>query len=159
MEIEQKSHLVFQLNNESFAINVSNIQGILEVPGITALPQMPDYFEGVIKYNDRAVPVINTRLKMGLPKSEFDQNTCIIMLQMLGEQGTINMGAVVDAVEEVIEVAEDEVLDPPVIGTNYHPHFVKGMIKTEAGFTMILDVDEFIRPAMQNLKEFNNVSA
>ncbi len=142
MEKAQKSHLVFQLNKEAFAFNVSHIQSIVEVPQITTVPQMPDYFEGIIKFNGEAVPVINTRIKFGMPKSEFNQNTCIIILQVNSPKGEMNLGALVDSVDEVMEVDEEEILESPTTGKQYDTQFIKGLVKSDTGFIMVLNADE-----------------
>src|SRR5215470_19269984 len=91
-------YLTFGLGKEEFAIEVLRVREIMGVQEITSVPQMPEYMKGVINLRGKVVPVVDLRLKFGLPAAEYDQRTCIIVVQVQGESGTILMGVVVDGV-------------------------------------------------------------
>src|SRR5690606_36978993 len=98
-----QSYLTFRLRDEIFAANVKKVLEILEIPRITKLPHSPEYMRGVINLRGNVMPVINTRLKFGLPQSEDTITSCIVVLDIDIEGQNVTLGAVVDGVQEVIE--------------------------------------------------------
>src|SRR3954454_15011747 len=94
-------YLTFQLASEEFGIRVLKVREIMGLQDITAVPQTPAHVKGVINLRGKVIPVIDLRLKFGLPPGEYDQRTCIIVAQVQGESGPIQMGVIVDGVSEV----------------------------------------------------------
>lgn len=134
------SYLTFTLNHESFAINVSKVIEILEVPRITKIPKAPDYMKGVINLRGNVLPVIDTRIKFGMPPIENTIDTCIVVLEIeIGEE-QLTIGAIMDSVKEVVDFPPDEIKPSPALGTDYNPEFIEGIIKFDDKFTMILDI-------------------
>lgn len=159
-ETEQalNSYLSFGLGHESFAAKVSKVIEILEVPHITKVPKSPDFMRGVINLRGTVLPVVDTRLKFGLEEVADTVNTCIIVFNISFDTDVIMVGALVDAVQEVFEMKEEELLPPPSIGGKYKTEFIRGMAKKEEKFLMVLDVDKiFSSEEMLNLN--NNVDA
>ena len=136
-----KTYLSFRLKKELFAINVSKVLTILEMKPITKVPNSPDYMRGVINLRGNVLPVIDMRLKFGMPTIEFTQETCIIVLNIVIEEDPIQLGILVDAVDAVLEIQDDEIVESPTIGTRYKVEFIKGMYKLDDGFIMILNID------------------
>src|SRR5437764_2498928 len=97
-------YLTFQLVNEEFGVRVLKVREIMGLQEITAVPQTPGHVKGVINLRGKVIPVIDLRLKFGLPAAEYNQRTCIIVTQMRGETGPILMGIVVDGVSEVLNL-------------------------------------------------------
>lgn len=137
-----ESYLSFKLQKESFAVNVSKVIEIMEVPPITRVPKSPEYMRGVINLRGTVLPVVDTRLKFGLPKVADSINTCIIVFSIQLETEVIMVGALVDAVQEVFEFNEEGLKPPPSIGGRYKNEFIRGMARREDDFIMILDVDK-----------------
>ena len=89
-------YLTFQLGQEEFGIRVLKVREIMGLQDITAVPQTPSHVKGVINLRGKVVPVIDLRLKFGLPAAEYTQRTCIIVTQVQGESASVMMGIIVD---------------------------------------------------------------
>jgi purine-binding chemotaxis protein CheW len=137
------SYLSFKLGDETFAANVSKVLNILEMTKITKVPKAPEYMKGVINLRGTVLPLIDTRIKFGLTTTEFTANTCILVLDIQIENDSLHVGALVDGVQEVLEIEPQQILPPPNIGSKYHSDFISGMYKVgEEQFIMILDMDK-----------------
>lgn len=146
METEEKktisSYLSFKLEDELFAANVHKVLNILELVKITKVPRSPEYMKGVINLRGSVLPVVDIRRKFGLKPIEYTKNTVILVLNVKVEGETIDVGALVDSVQEVFEIKEEEILPPPSIGAKYKSKFIEGMFKKdEEEFIMILNMD------------------
>ncbi|MBN1596954.1 MAG: chemotaxis protein CheW [Bacteroidales bacterium] len=136
------SFLSFRIGSEVFAANVRNVLNILEMTKITKVPKASSYMKGVINLRGNVLPIIDSRLKFGLEETEYTTNTCIIVLELHIGNDPITVGAIVDSVNEVLEIDDDNILPPPGIGTNFRSDFLKGMAKKDEGFIMLLDVEK-----------------
>lgn len=138
---ETRQYLTFQLAEEVFAVEVAKVREILEFSSITKVPQTPDFMRGVINLRGSVVPVMDMRLKFGLPETEKTVNTCIIVVEVNHEGDTIIIGALADSVQEVFELEPDQIEPAPRIGTKLNTDFLLGMGKHDGQFIMILDID------------------
>ena len=136
------SYLSFKLENELFAAHVSKVLNILEMTKITKVPKSPAYMLGVMNLRGTVLPVVDTRMKFGLKISVYTINTCIIVLEIEIDGETVMVGALVDAVQEVLEVEAENILPPPSIGSKYKSEFIEGVTKSGDNFIMILDMDK-----------------
>jgi purine-binding chemotaxis protein CheW len=136
------SYLSFRLGHETFAVNVGKVIEILEVPRITKVPKAPSYMRGVINLRGTVLPVLSSRLKFGLEAASDTVDTCIVVFNISIDTEQVVIGALVDAVQEVFEMDENELLPPPGIGGKYKNDFIKGMAKVDEDFVMVLDVDK-----------------
>src|SRR5687768_13879314 len=98
-----ESYLTFGLGDEIFATNVCKVLEILEIPKITKVPRCPPFMRGVINLRGSVLPVIDARSKFGLSETNDTVNSCIMVLEISMQEQDIKIGAVVDAVQEVIE--------------------------------------------------------
>jgi len=137
-----QTYLSFKMAEELFAINVSKVINILEMRHITKVPKTPDYMKGVINLRGTVLPVVDLRIKFGLPEAENTVDTSIIVLNIEKEGETIMLGTLVDAVREVLELKDDEIADSPSIGTKYNSGYIQGMYRMDEHFIMILDIDK-----------------
>ncbi len=140
-ENKQKSYLSFKLGKETFASSVSKVVNILEMPQITEVPQTPDYMVGVMNVRGEVLPVIDSRTKFGMEPTTITSNTCVLVLEIEVETSKIKIGAIVDSVEEVLEIEEDDIKSSPTIGTKYNTEFILGMVQKNESFIMILDME------------------
>lgn len=136
------SYLSFKIGDEVFAANVKNVLNILEMTPITKVPKSPAYMKGVINLRGTVLPVVDSRTKFGIEETEQTTNTCIIVLELHVGSEPIMIGAIVDAVKEVLEIDTSDILPPPNIGTNFRSEYLKGMAQSEGGFIMILDAEK-----------------
>ena len=109
-------YLIFHLNQEEFAIRVLKVREIMGIQDITAVPQTPPHMRGVINLRGKVIPVIDLRLKFGLPELEYTPRTCIIVVNVHGAEGPLVMGIIVDGVAEVLNLTGQEIEDTPDFG-------------------------------------------
>ncbi|MBE9468754.1 MAG: chemotaxis protein CheW [Bacteroidetes bacterium] len=148
------SYLVFQIGNEFFSTNVGKILGIQEMVKITKVPKTPNYIIGVINLRGNVLPVIDTRIKFGLKETEFTVNTCIVVMEANIDNNTVQIGALVDSVNSVIEIEKGDILPPPNIGGKFQNEFINGMIKDDDKFIILLNIDKiFSSTELINIKE------
>jgi purine-binding chemotaxis protein CheW len=142
--VETRQYLTFQLGDEVFALDVSRVREILEFTRITQVPKTPDYMKGVINLRGNVVPVVDMRLKLGLAETVKTVDTCIVVVEVLSEGENIVMGALVDSVQEVIEIEHDQIEPAPKIGIQLNTDFVAGMGKKDDRFVIILNMDKVL---------------
>lgn len=137
------SYLSFKLGEETFAANVSKVLNILELTKITAVPKAPAYLKGVINLRGTVLPVVDTRIKFGLTPTEATMNTCILVLEVEVEGEHLQVGALVDSVQEVFEIEKNQILPPPNLGNRFRSEFISGMVKlSDELFIMLLEMDK-----------------
>ena len=139
---EATQHLTFKLDEEILALDISKVREVLEFTSVTKVPQTPDFMCGVINLRGGVVPVVDLRLKFGMPKAEKTVNTCIIIVEVSLDGETTVLGALADSVQEVLELEPDQIEPAPKIGTRLKTDFIKGMGKRDEQFIMILDIDK-----------------
>jgi purine-binding chemotaxis protein CheW len=135
-------YLTFQLSTEEFGIRVLKVREIMGLQDITPVPQTPPHIKGVINLRGKVVPVIDLRLKFGLPAAEYTQRTCIIVTQVQGQSSMILMGIVVDGVSEVLNLSGQEIEDTPDFGEAISDQYLLGMAKVKGKVKILLDIDK-----------------
>jgi len=138
---ETTQYLSFKLGEEIFAVDVAKVREILDVIAITKVPQTPDFMRGVINLRGSVVPVMDMRLKFGMPPTERTVNTCIIVMEVTEEGETMVLGVLADSVQEVLDMEPDQIEPAPRIGTRLRSDYIKGMGKHSDRFIIILDID------------------
>ncbi len=147
------SYLTFKLGEEEFAAHVSKVLSIMEMVKITKVPRSPEYMQGVINLRGQVLPVVDTRIKFGMSPTEFTANTCIVVMEVEVNGEYVQVGTLVDSVQEVLEITEDQIQPPPSIGSNYKSEFIYGMAKVNENFIMMLDMDKvFSAEEMMNVQ-------
>lgn len=137
-----KSYLSFKVGGELFAAHVSSVLNILEMSRITKVPRAPRYMLGVINLRGSVLPVIDTRIKFGMPVTDNTDKTCIIVTELeLGDE-TVRVGALADSVEEVLEMEKENIIPPQSIGNLSETDFIQGVMNINEEFIMILDMNK-----------------
>ena len=137
-------YLTFQLGQEEFGIRVLKVREIMGIQEITRVPQTPPHVKGVINLRGKVVPVIDLRLKFGLPAADYTQRTCIIVTEIMGESGLILVGAIVDGVSEVVNLAASDIEDTPDFGDDAAGQYLLGMAKVKGKVKILLDIDKVL---------------
>lgn len=137
-------YLTFHLGNEEFGVRVLRVREIMGLQEITSVPQTPCHVKGVINLRGKVIPVIDLRLKFGLPSAEYGQRTCIIVAQVQGESRPILMGVIVDAVSEVLNLTGVEIEDTPDFGEDAAGNYLLGMAKVKGKVKILLDIDKVL---------------
>lgn len=155
MTIERKSNqqqfLTFQLGEEIFAVNVAQVREILDLIQITRVPQMPEYMLGVINLRGSVVPVIDLRRKFGLEAVEQTRDSCVIVLEVALDDELVVVGALADAVLEVLELDDHQIEPPPRLGMKLKTDFIRGMGRKDERFLILLDIDRIFSTDEINL--------
>ena len=134
-------YVTFSLGDELFGVEVTRTREILSLTPVTSVPQTPDYLLGVINLRGQVVPVVDMRLKLGLPAGEDTEDTCIIVVEVQVDGESITVGALADAVREVLDIRADQIEPPPRLGTRLNTEFITGMGKVDEQFMILLNID------------------
>ena len=135
-------YLTFKLGQESYGIAVLKIREIIRMTDITTVPQMPTYVKGVINLRGKIIPVADLRVRFGLEEAPSTQHTCIVVVQVTLPTGSkVQTGLIVDSVEEVINLAQNEIEEAPDFGANVDTRYILGMAKVKGVVKTLLDID------------------
>ena len=138
-------YLTFSLQRESYGIDVLAVREIIRLTGITAVPEMPPYVKGVINLRGKIIPVTDLRLRFGFTDVKDTDQTCIIVVQVkLPDGRKAQMGVVVDAVEEVINLSAGDIEETPDFGGTISTAYILGMAKVKGSVKTLLDIDRVI---------------
>jgi purine-binding chemotaxis protein CheW len=137
-------YLVFQLGREEFGIRVLKVREIMGILDITAVPQTAAHVKGVINLRGKVIPVVDLRLKFGLPEAEYTQRTCVIVVQVQAGAGPTLMGIVVDGVAEVLNLVASDIEDTPDFGEGIETPYLYGMAKVKGKVKILLDIDQVL---------------
>lgn len=139
-------YLTVGLDREAYGIAVLKVREIIRMQKITPVPQMPPYIKGVINLRGRVIPVVDLRIKFGLEAVVADR-TCIVVVQVkLPTEQTVQMGLIVDNVEEVATLGEAEIEPTPDFGTKLNTEYILGMAKVKGEVKTLLDIDRVVAP-------------
>ncbi|OGP15505.1 MAG: chemotaxis protein CheW [Deltaproteobacteria bacterium GWA2_54_12] len=138
---ETAQYLTFRLEEEVFALDITQVREVLDFTTITKVPRTPEFMRGVINLRGSVVPVVDMRLKFGMSRTEQTLNTCIIIVEINIDGDRLILGALADSVQEVIELGPGQIEPAPRIGTRLDTEFIKGMGKRDEEFIIILDID------------------
>jgi purine-binding chemotaxis protein CheW len=137
----EAQYLTFLLGGEMFAIGILGIKEILEYGQLTGVPMMPACVRGVINLRGAVVPVVDLAARFGDAPVEVTKRTCIVIIEVSTDDGRQDIGVVVDAVSEVLEIPAGEIEPAPAFGAQIRADFIAGMGKLNGRFVIILDVN------------------
>ncbi len=137
-------YLTVVLDNEAYGIAVLKVREIIRMQKITPVPQMPEYVKGVINLRGRVIPVVDLRAKFGLT-AVFTERTCIVVVQVDALSGKpMQMGLIVDSVEDVLNVAADMIEPAPSFGAAINTSYLLGMAKAKGEVKTLLDINRVV---------------
>jgi len=140
-EEREGKYLTFSLSDEEYGIGILKIKEIIGMMKVTTVPQTPEFVKGVINLRGKVIPVIDLRIRFGMESMDYTERTCIIVVEIDGTSGTVQIGIVVDSVSEVLNIKADEIEDTPTFGTKLKTDYILGMAKMEGGVKILLDID------------------
>jgi purine-binding chemotaxis protein CheW len=141
---KEGKYLTFTLAEEEYGIGILKIKEIIGMIPITSVPQTPEFVKGVVNLRGKVIPVMDLRLRFGMAEIDYTERTCIIVVEIDGQTGTIMIGVVVDAVSEVLNIKAEDIEDPPTFGTALNTEYILGMAKMEGGVKILLDIDRVL---------------
>ena len=132
--------VTFRLDNETYGINVMQVQEVLRYSDIAPVPGAPDYVLGIVNLRGNVVTVLDTRLRFGLEPAEVTDNTRIVIIE--AEKQVI--GILVDSVAEVVYLKSSEIESAPNVGTNESAKFIQGVCNRENELLILVDRDKLL---------------
>ena len=140
-----EKYLTFNLERESFGIDVLVVREIIRLTNITAVPQLPHYVKGVINLRGKIIPVIDLRLRFGFENVKDTEQTCIIVVQVQMPDGRkTQMGLIVDGVEEVVNLNSGDIEETPDFGGKISTDYIIGMAKVKGSVKTLLNIDRVL---------------
>lgn len=143
--------LSFRLGDEEYGVEILRVREIIGIIDITSLPQTPEYVKGVINLRGKIIPVIELRRKFGLPSIEFDEATCIIVVEVMVGEDQFQVGIIVDTVSEVLPIPPEDIEPAPRFGDSLNTEVIQGMGKTRDRVVILLDLDRVLTGAAGEL--------
>ncbi len=137
----QGRYLTFILANEGYGLEIRYVTEIIGIQKVTSIPDMPIHVKGVLNLRGKVIPVIDVRIRFHLPERDYDDRTCIIVVDV--EERTV--GLVVDKVSEVIDIPLSEIEPAPMAGTKSGNAYIRGMGKIEQQVKILLDIERLIK--------------
>ena len=137
-------YLTFILGTCAYGIPILKVREIIRLLEITPIPRMPDYVRGVINLRGKIVPVIDLRMKFGLPNTATTNRTCIIVTHIVMDSSTKLMGLIVDALEEVYQINSEDMEPAPDFGKGAPTGYIQNMAKTKGQVKALLNIDQIV---------------
>lgn len=141
---ECAQYLTFLLGGEMFAVGILHVKEIIEYGNLTEIPMMPAFIRGVINLRGAVVPVIDLSARFDNRRSEVGKRTCIVIVEVQDKDVSHDIGIMVDAVSEVLEIPGREIEPPPAFGARIRADFIQGMGKVAGKFVILLDIDRIL---------------
>lgn len=139
-----QQYLTFSLGGEMFAVGILNVKEIIEYGHLTEIPMMPGFIRGVINLRGSVVPVIDLSARFGGKTTEVSRRTCIVIVEVADDDTRHDIGIMVDAVSEVLDIPASEIEPPPSFGAKIRADFIFGMGKIAGKFVIILNIGKVL---------------
>ncbi|MEJ2792206.1 chemotaxis protein CheW [Iodobacter sp. LRB] len=148
-KLDNKFHCVtFILGEDLFGIQINSIREIIEFEGITQVPMMPNFVRGIINLRGSVVPVIDLSIRFGRAQTQLKPTTCVAILSLPGiESGYSDVGILLDAVCEVLEIPMEDIDPSPNFGTSISGDFIQGIATIKERFAILLNVQRALSVA------------
>jgi len=138
---KQGKYLTFSLSSEEYGLEILKVREIIGYMDITPVPRMPDYIKGVINLRGQVIPVIDLRTKLGMQEHQITDQTCIIVVEAEREKNQFTAGIIVDHVQEVLDIAAENIEESLSFGSNVNSNLIMGIAKLEKSVKILLDID------------------
>lgn len=136
----KEKYLTFIIDEQSYCIDIRYVIEIIVVQPITQVPELPEYVKGIINLRGKVIPVLDVRLRFGKEERPYDDKTCFVVVDVAGN----SVGIIVDEVEEVMQILDENVAQPPSFSKNGSSRYVKGIGKIGEQVKLILDCQKML---------------
>lgn len=120
---QEGKYLTFALGKEEYGIQIRHVTEIIGIQNVTDLPDMPSFVKGIINLRGKVIPVVDVRLRFGLPEREYDDRTCIVVVNIRNS----SVGLIVDSVSEVVDIAAEQIEPPPQVRKDQNSRYIEGL--------------------------------
>ena len=141
--------LTFSVGREIFGIEIRYVTEIIGIQPITEIPEVPDCVKGIINLRGKIIPVIDVRLKFKKAAVEYNDRTCIIVIDIK----EVSIGLIVDNVVEVLSITDENIVEPPDYKTGFHSRYIKGIGKVENAVKLLLDCEKLLKDEEMDVLE------
>lgn len=141
---EEEKYLMFLLDEEYYGIPILKVNEIIGLMPITTIPHSPNFMKGVINLRGKIIPVVDLRIKFNMDERPYDQQTCIIIVEIMAHGHKNFIGLVVDKVAEVVKILGADVDAPPEYGQDVESGFLVGVGKVKDKVVMLLDIEHIV---------------
>ena len=152
---EAHQYLTFALSGEMYGVGILNVKEIIEYGNLTEIPMMPAFIRGVINLRGAVVPVVDLAARFGGNPSAIGKRTCIVIVEMQQDDTKQDLGIMVDAVSEVLEIPGTEIEPAPAFGARIRADFIAGMGKVNGKFVILLDIQRVL--SVNEMAELSNI--
>jgi len=132
--------LTFSLDNESYGIEIRYVIEIIGMQEITEIPELPDYVKSIINLRGKIIPVIDVRLRFKKEPKEYNDRTCIIVVDI----NEVSIGLIVDSVSEVLTIQEENIVEPPKVNKGFNNRYIKHIGKVGSEVKLLLDCEKLL---------------
>ena len=139
-DTQKDKFLTFILGNEFYGIEIKYVTEIVGMQPITEVPELPDYIRGIINLRGKIIPVMDVRLRFKKPLREYNDRTCIIVVDIRD----ISIGLIIDSVSEVLSIPEGDIVPPPEVNKGHNNRYIKGIGKVGGDVKIILDCNKLL---------------
>lgn len=150
-DTQKGRYLTFTLDKESYGIEIKYVTEIIGMQEITEIPELPDYIRGIINLRGKIIPVMDIRLRFKKEPREYNDRTCIIVVDIKD----FSVGIIVDGVSEVLTIPEQDIVEPPQMNKNYHNRYIKNIGKVGEQVKLLLDCERLLSDDEMELLEHN----
>ena len=133
--------LTFTLEEEVYGIEIKYVTEIIGMQSITKVPEVPEYVKGIINLRGKIIPVIDVRIKFGKESMEYNDRTCIVVIDII----EVSVGLIVDNVDEVLTIDDQEIAAPPANKTGFENRYIKGIGKSGGKVQLLLDCEKLLK--------------
>lgn len=157
-DVQKGKYMTFKSGNEYYGLEIQYVIEIIQLQAITVIPETDDYIKGIINLRGKVIPVIDVRLRFKQESFEYNDRTCIIVINV---KSTV-VGLIVESIAEVVEIKEENILPPPKIGRTekVQNKYVYGIGKVGDSVKLLLDPDKLLNDVelsvIEQVNEFND---
>lgn len=152
-----QQYLTFLVGKDHFGINILDVKEIIEIHHITRIPKTPDYIRGVINLRGNVVPVIDLSARLDRQRSEITKLSCIVLVEIDVQGEAQVIGALVDQVNEILDIAETDIQPAPDFGTDIRTDFIQAMGCVDENFIILLAINRIL--SIDELSQLQRVAA
>lgn len=133
--------LTFTLEDNLYGISIKFVTEIIGMQEVTTVPETPDFLKGIINLRGKVVPIIDVRLKFGKPEREYNERTCVIVVEV----DNLYVGLIVDMVDDVLTIPDEKIAPPPVGTGGYDNRYIEGIGQVDDKVILLLDAERILK--------------
>ena len=154
---QYQQYLTFLVGKNNFGINILDVKEIIEINNITRIPKTPDYIRGVINLRGNVVPVIDLSARLDRERSEITKLSCIVLIEVEAHGEAQVIGALVDQVNEILDIPESNIQPAPDFGTEIRTDFIQAMGRVDDNFIILLAINRIL--SVEELSQLQRIAS